>query len=184
MKNNFLIEMMPLIAFFVAYYVTKNIFTATLVCIIASWLQLGINKIMSGQISKNTWISTLLITLLGSLTILFHNKTFIMVKPTVLYWIFAVGMFVADKCGKNPLKALLNEQIQLDDRTWKQLNLLWVSFFIFMGSLNLVIAFNFSEFLWVKFKVFGSLACTLIFTAITGIIIYKKQKNSGLQQIK
>lgn len=177
MKNNFLIEMMPLIAFFVAYYITKNIYTATLVCIIASWLQVLINKIMTKQVSKNTWISTLLITVLGTLTIAFHNKTFIMVKPTALYWVFATGMFIADKLGKNPLKALLHEQIQLDDKTWKQLNLCWIVFFIFMGILNLAIAFNFSEYLWVKFKVFGSLTLTIAFTIVSGLFIYRKQKS-------
>ncbi|MDD3266059.1 MAG: septation protein IspZ [Burkholderiales bacterium] len=176
MKNNFLIEMMPLIAFFVAYYITKNIYTATLVCIIASWLQVAINKITTKKVSKNTWISTLLITVLGTLTIAFHNKTFIMVKPTALYWAFAIGMFIAGKMGKNPLKALLGEQISINDGSWKQLNLLWIIFFIGMGILNLVIAFHFSEYVWVKFKVFGSLALTLIFTLFSGLFIYKKQK--------
>ena len=46
MKNNMLFEMFPLVSFFLVYYFTKNIYTATLVCIIASWLQLILYKIL------------------------------------------------------------------------------------------------------------------------------------------
>lgn len=176
LKNNLLIEMMPLIAFFVAYYVTKNIYTATMVCIIASWLQVGLLRVMNGSVGKNTWISTILITVLGTMTVALHNKTFIMLKPTVLYWIFGIGLFISARMGKNPMKIFLQEHISLDNNSWKQINLLWVGFFLFMGILNLVIAFHFSEYLWVKFKVFGSLILMLCFTALTGLIIYQKTK--------
>lgn len=179
LKNNLFIEMMPLIAFFIAYYITKNIYIATVVCIIASWLQLGLSKIFFKKISKNTIISTILITVLGSLTVALHNKTFIMLKPTMLYWIFGVGLFVSAKLDKNLLKSLLQEQVTLSEQHWKQINTLWVIFFIFMGILNLVIAFQFSEYLWVKFKVFGSLGLMLVFTLITGLYIHKKGKING-----
>lgn len=176
MKNNFFIEMMPLIAFFAAYYITKNIYIATIVCIIASWIQVAIAKITTGSISKMTLLSAVLITVLGSLTVALHNKTFIMIKPTMLYWIFGVGLFISNKIGKNPIKMLLQEQVSLDDKGWNQINLLWVCFFIFMGILNLVIAFHFSEYLWVKFKVFGSLIMMIVFTLITGVVIHQKTK--------
>lgn len=176
MKNNFLIETLPLIAFFAAYFITKNIYIATITCIIASWLQVLITKLTVKKISKNTWISTILITVLGTLTVALHNKMFIMLKPTMLYWIFGVGLLIADKIGKNPLKSLLQEQITLDEKSWSQITFLWVAFFLFMGILNLVIAFNFSEYLWVKFKVFGSLILTVIFTIITGLVINIKTK--------
>lgn len=179
MKNNLFIEMMPLIAFFIAYYVTKNIYIATVVCIIASWLQLIITRILFKKISKNSLISTILITVLGTLTVALHNKTFIMLKPTMLYWIFGVGLFISARLGKNLLKSLLEEQITLAEQHWNQINMLWVGFFIFMGILNLVIAFQFSEYLWVKFKVFGSLGLMIIFTLITGFYVHKKGKING-----
>lgn len=175
--------MIPLIAFFTAYYITKNIYTATLVCIIASWFQLVLTKITTKKISKNIWISTLLVTILGSMTILLHNKTFIMMKPTILYWVFAIGLFISAKIGKNPMQLLMQEQISLDHKSWAQINLLWIVFFIIMGILNIIIAINFDEYIWVKFKVFGSLILMVLFTVITGFIIYKKTKGNlnGLQ---
>ncbi len=179
MKNNILLEFLPLIAFFAVYYFTKNIFTATAVCIIASWLQLALTKITQKTISKNLWLSTILITVFGGLTVAFHNKEFIMIKPTILYWIFAVGILVADKMGKGPIKSLLQEQISLSDSSWRIINYLWISFFFFMGVLNLAIAYYFDEFIWVKFKVFGGLGLTFVFMIITGVIIQNKLKGSS-----
>lgn len=176
MQNNLFFEMFPLIAFFGVYYFTKNLFIATLVCIIASWIQIILYQLIYKKISLNTWISTLLITVLGGLTIALHNKTFVMLKPTLLYWIFGLTLFISAKLGKNGIKLLLKDQITLDEKIWQQLNLLWVSFFLGMGVLNLVIAFHFSESIWVNFKVFGGLALMLLFTLITGAIIYTKTK--------
>ena len=168
--------MFPLIGFFAVYYFTKNIFSATLVCIIASWLQLILAQILYKKIAKNTWISTILITLFGGLTVILHNKTFVMLKPTILYWIFAISLFVSAKMGKNGIKLLLDGQITLAPKVWKQLNTLWVGFFILAGFLNLFIAFHFSEDVWVKFKVFGGFALMLACTLISGLFIYYKNQ--------
>ena len=43
------------------------------------------------------------------------------------------------------------------------LNLIWVGFFVLVGILNLVVAYNFSEAFWINFKVFGLTVLTLIF---------------------
>jgi len=182
MQNNLLFELLPLIGFFAIYYFTKNIFLATLVCIILSWIQLILYKVLYKKISKNTWLSTLLITIFGGLTVILHNKTFVMLKPTVLYWIMAISLFVSAKLGKNGIKMLLSEQIQLPEKSWEQVNLLWVSFFIVMGALNLFIAFTFSEDIWVKFKVFGGLGLMLFFTLISGLFIYSKTKVNTHEQ--
>lgn len=175
MQNNIFFEMFPLIAFFAVYYFTKNIFIATLVCIIASWLQVILYKVIYKKITKNTWISTLLITIFGGLTIALHNKTFVMLKPTVLYWIFGVSLFVSAKMGKNAIKLLLQEQISLEEKVWQQLNWLWVLLFLAMGVLNLYIAFHFNEYLWVKFKVFGGFAFMLCGMIASALLIYLKR---------
>ncbi len=176
MQNNMFFEMFPLIAFFAVYYFTKNIFTATLVCIIASWVQLGLYQIIYKKIGKNTWISTILITVFGGLTVALHNKTFVMLKPTMLYWIFGVTLFISAKMGKNGIKLLLKEQLELEDKIWNQINLMWVGFFFAMGILNLLIAFNFSEADWVNFKVFGGFGLMLVWTLLTGLYVYAKSK--------
>lgn len=178
MQNNLFFELLPLIGFFAIYYFTKNIFMATSACIVLSWIQLIFYKLKFNKIAKNTWLSTLLITIFGGLTIIFHNKTFVMLKPTILYWIMAISLFVSARLGKNGVRLLLSEQISLDEKSWGQVNLMWVGFFIIMGILNLVIAFSFSEDIWVKFKVFGGFGLMIAFTIISGLFIYTKTKDS------
>ncbi|MFN7094932.1 MAG: septation protein IspZ, partial [Burkholderiales bacterium] len=59
---------------------------------------------------------------------------------------------------------------------WAKLNSAWGLFFISLGGLNLYVAFNCSEYVWVKFKVFGGLMLTLAFVIICGIFIVLQQK--------
>jgi intracellular septation protein len=78
--------------------------------------------------------------------------------------------------GKNGIKLLLKEQLELEDKIWNQINLMWVGFFFAMGILNLLIAFNFSEADWVNFKVFGGFGLMLVWTLLTGLYVYAKSK--------
>lgn len=176
MQNNVFFEMLPLIAFFLVYYFTKNLFLATGVCIFASWIQLLLCKMKYKLISKNTWISTILITIFGGLTIFLHNKTFVMLKPTVLMWIIGTSLLVGQIAGKNGIKLMLGKEIHIPDSTWNKLNIAWGLFFILMGILNLFVAFNYSEYVWVKFKVFGTFGCSLVFMIISVIVIMISKK--------
>ncbi len=116
-----------------------------------------------------------------------------MLKPTVLYWIIAVSLFVSAKINKNGIKLMLAKEINLPDRVWQKLNFAWVCFFFIMGVANLVVATlvakNYlNEFFWVKFKVFGGTFLTITFTILCGIIIYAYQKkfeknNKNLKQV-
>src|SRR3990167_10978658 len=99
MQNNLFFEILPLIAFFTANYLTKNIFLATAICIIMSWSSLILCRIKYRKISKNTWLSTVLITIFGGLTIILHNKTFVMLKPTVLFWLIGFGLIIGQIMG-------------------------------------------------------------------------------------
>ena len=179
MQNNFFFDLIPLVAFFAVYYFTKNIFYATALCIIATWLQVLLCKLKYKKIHNNTWLSAILITIFGGLTIIFHNKTFVMIKPTVLFAIIGVSMIVAQYAGKNGLKLLLEKEFQASDKLWSILNISWGLYFIFLGILNLFVAFNFNEATWVKFKVFGSSMLTIIYLIVTMLIIIICQKKSN-----
>jgi intracellular septation protein len=182
MQNNLFFEMLPLAAFFIVYYITKNLYIATAICIIASWIQLIFCKLKFKHVSKNTWISTILITIFGGLTIVLHNKTFVMLKPTVLLWIIGVSMLIGQAVGKNGIKLMLQKEISLPDQIWGKLNLAWGLFFIVMGFINIFVAFNFSEYVWVKYKVFGSMALTIMFMLITVVFAFILQKRYKKQQ--
>ena len=73
--------------------------------------------------------------------------------------------------GKNLLRALLGEQMQLPDRVWHRLNFAWVAFFALMGLLNLWVAYSFSTDTWVNFKLFGGIGLMLLFTLAQGLYL-------------
>ena len=58
---------------------------------------------------------------------------------------------------------MLEKQIKLPQFVWRKLNLSWIVFFVFMGCINLYVAYGFSVDTWVTFKLFGSTALMLVF---------------------
>ena len=56
-----------------------------------------------------------------------------------------------------------NPDIRVAESTWKRLNLLWVAFYALLGAVNLFVAFNLSEHVWVTFKFVGLPVANLLF---------------------
>jgi intracellular septation protein len=71
------------------------------------------------------------------------------------------------------LKKILGESLKLTEEGWNILTNRWVYFFIFLAILNELIWRTQTEELWVKFKVFGILPITFIFTIFQISIINK-----------
>ncbi len=150
------------------------ILLATVVVMFATLAQVLILKLMRQKVDAILWVSLGLIVVLGMATVYFHSKTFIMWKPTALYWLMALGFWAADAFwGKNWLKAVLKD-LPLPEAVWKQLNWMWIVFFGFMGVLNLWVAYSFSESAWANFKVFGSTGLMLVFMVVQGVYLSRK----------
>jgi intracellular septation protein len=109
---------------------------------------------------------------MGGLTIWLRSETFIKWKPTLLYWVMGAAFALAPLLfGKNLLKVLLGEQLQLPDAVWQRLNGAWIGFFATMGAINLWVAYQFSTDIWVNYKLFGSLGLMLVFTIAQGLYL-------------
>jgi len=140
-----------------------GIYLATLLAIIASVGQIAWVKLRGHKTDTMMWVSLGIIVLFGGATLWLHDENFIKWKPTVLYWIFAAVIFGSALLGRNVIKSLMKEQMELPDAAWGRLNASWGGFFAFMGVANLFVAFNFSTDTWVDFKLFGSLGLMLLF---------------------
>jgi len=80
-----------------------------------------------------------------------------------VYWLIAGGLLVAHFLyRKNPIESLLKEHFDAPSPVWRRWLLIWVTYFICLGVLNLFVAYNFSESVWVKFKVFGAGVMVLV----------------------
>ena len=150
------------------------ILLATVVVIAATVAQIIWVHFRHGKVDKMLWVSLALVTVFGGMTLIFQDETFIKWKPTILYWVFAGSMgFAALVLKKNPIKAMLGEQLTLPEPVWGRVNLSWIAFFLFMGALNLIVAFNFPTDTWVNFKLFGGMGLLLLFVLGQGLLLSK-----------
>ena len=168
----FLFDLFPVILFFAAFQLW-DIYVATGVAIAASCAQIGWLALRGKKIDAMLWASLAIIVVFGGLTLLLRDKTFIQWKPTVLYWLFGAVLGGGALAGRNLIKAMMSQQIQLPETVWARLNWSWVGFFAFMGAANLYVAYNYSESTWVSFKLFGGLGLMLLFVLAQGVILAK-----------
>jgi len=147
---------------------------ATVVVIIATLAQVAWIKLRGRKVDTMLWVSLVLVVGLGGLTIYFHNENFIKWKPSVLYWVMGLALWLSPLLfGRNLLKVLMGEQIRLPARIWHRLNFAWVAFFGLMGLLNLWVAYTFSTSTWVNFKLFGGIGLMVVFTLAQGLYLGK-----------
>ena len=150
---------------------------STVVVIVATFTQIALMLARGKKIDMMLWVSLALVVVLGGATIWFHNETFIKWKPSVLYWAMGLAFLVSQALfGKNLLKALMGEQLELPGAIWQRLNLAWIGFFALMGLLNLYVAYNFSTATWVDFKLFGGMGLMLLFTLAQGLYLSRHMK--------
>ena len=204
--KKFLFDLFPVIVFFVAYKLGDSnahatqalisslglplppmplppkkelglgIYLATLVAIPATFLQVAWVKLRGRKVDPMLWASLVIIVVFGGATLWLHDETFIKWKPTVLYWLFAVVLVGSAMRGKNIIRSIMSEQMELPDAAWSRLNLSWAGFFAFMGVANLLVAFILypnNDGAWVNFKLFGSLGFMLVFVVIQSLMLNK-----------
>ncbi len=150
------------------------IMLATAVVIVATVAQIAYVKLRGRDVDGMLWVSFLIITVFGSLTIYFHNPDFILWKPTILYWVFAISMAVSQfGFKKNLMRQTMEEQIKLPEQVWQRVGLAWMVFFTALGFINLLAAFVIfkgNDSAWVNFKLFGITG--IMFAFIVGQTLY------------
>lgn len=140
----FLFDFFPLLLFFVAFKF-YGIFTATAVVIVASLIQVSWFRLRHGRFEKMHLITMGLVTVLGGLTLALHAKSFVMWKPTAVNWAFAAIFLGSHFIGKQPIiRRLLSAQIELPERVWSRLSLMWVAFFFVAGAANIYFVRDYS----------------------------------------
>jgi intracellular septation protein len=173
----FLFDLFPVVLFFVAFKIA-GIYVATAVAIAATFAQVAWLKLKKRKVEPMLWASLAIIVVFGGATLALQDETFIKWKPTILYWLFCAVLGGAALAGRNLIRAMLSEHMQLPAPVWSRLNLSWIGFFAFMGALNLYVAYTFSTDLWVNFKLFGGMGLMLLFVLAQALVLgrYAEEK--------
>ncbi|PTB85452.1 septation protein A [Pseudidiomarina aestuarii] len=167
------LEYLPLALFFI-FYLVGDIFIATGVLMVGTVIQLIGLKFMREPITPRHWIICCLVLIFGTVTLFLRDDWFIKIKVTVIYLAIAAFLLGAMWWQKrSPLESILGQEIKLPHFAWVRLTYAWVIFCISLAVVNLYIAETMSLDAWVNFKVFGTLAATIVFTVLCGAYIFK-----------
>jgi len=167
-----LIDFGPLAVFFLVNSYApglqiQRIMTATVAFMVAMALAMGLSWWKVRHISPMLWITGALVLVFGSLTLWFHDQSFIQMKPTIVYTMFAVILGYGLITGKPLLQMLLEQAYPgLSARGWRLLTINWTGFFVAMAILNEAMRQVLSWDQWVTFKTWAVIPLTLVFAML------------------
>ena len=169
------IDIGPLAIFFIYYKISGDLIDAILPLMLATVISVIISYILEKKIPIMPTLGAGVVVIFGGLTIIFDNKIFIFMKPTIINIMFAAILYGGIILKKPLLKYLLGSALKLEEEGWNILTQRWTAFFIALAFLNEIVWRNMSEEFWVSFKVFGILPITFIFTMTQFPLIKKYQ---------
>ena len=168
------LELGPLALFF-AVYSKLGIFAATGVLMAGVVVTLGVSYAMLRRIPIMPLVTAAIVLIFGSLTLVFHDETLIKIKPTVLYLLFGVALFVGLAIRKPLLKVLFDGALHVTEEGWRILTWRWGFFFLALAIINEIVWRTQTTDLWVKFKTFGFMPLTLLFALAQAPLIMRTE---------
>ena len=155
----------PLVLFFAAN-ARFGIFAATGSFMVAAVAALGASYVMIRRWPIMPLVTAIVVLVFGGLTLALHDDTFIKVKPTIIYGLFAAVLLGGYVFERPFLAIVLDSVFQITEEGWRKLTLRWAAFFVVMAVLNEVVWRTQSTDFWVNFKLFGFVPLTFLFGAL------------------
>jgi intracellular septation protein len=148
-----------------------GLFSATAVLMIATIAVWLIMLATTRRNDKRLMWMMVAVVVFGTATLVLRDQRFIQWKPTVFYWVLAALFFGSQFVGeKTVLERFVGQQLVLSVVIWKRLNVLWVTYFVTVGALNLYVAYQYGEAFWVSYKLYSTIGFTVLIMLLTVII--------------
>ena len=165
-------ELGPLIIFFVAN-AKSNLFVATGAFMVAVIVAMIASYVVTRHVPMMAIITAVVVIVFGTLTLVLHDETFIKMKPTIVYTLFAAILGGGLLFGRSFIAIMFDQMFNLTPLGWRILTMRWALFFFAMAILNEIIWRTQSTDFWVAFKTFGMVPLTMLF-AITQMPLIKR----------
>jgi len=169
-------EIFPIILFFIAFKI-YGIYVATVVGIVTTFLQAIFNRLFFKKWDRKQIITFLVFAIFGGMTLYFHNPIFVKWKPTIVFWIFGLVILGSQLTNKTLMQRMMEnvvtEKLSVPLHAWKRLNITWAIFFLVLGTINLYIAYNYSNDAWVNFKFYGISGSLLLFSVLQALYLIR-----------
>jgi intracellular septation protein len=165
-------ELGPLLVFFIAnakfqlFVATGAFMVAIVVAMIASYA-------VTRHVPMMAIVTAVVVLVFGTLTLVLHDETFIKMKPTIVYLLFAGVLGGGLAFGRSFIAILFDQMFNLTPQGWRILTMRWAIWFCAMAVLNEMIWRTQSTDFWVAFKAFGMVPLTMIF-ALTQMPLIKR----------
>ena len=209
-RAKFLVDFGPLLVFFVAYFFGRKIapvagsvigrdlaieeggemFLAVAAFMPAYAAAFLYSVIRERRVAPMLFISGVAIGVLGSLTLVLHDKTFFYMKPTIVYLMFSLMLGAGMATGRNFLRTLFDGALHLPDGAWRTLTKRYIFFFAVLAfanevawrwltrDCNLAAALACAgEGQWVNLKIWGFTGVNVLFAIIQAPFIAKHAEN-------
>lgn len=156
------IDLGPLLVFFATNF-AAGIYAATGAFMIATLIALAVAWLKYHKLPVMPLVTGVVVLIFGGLTLYLHDETFIKLKPTIVYSMFAGLLFAGLMFERHLLAFLFGPVFNLTDEGWRKLTVRWIAFFVVMAIVNEAVWRNVSTDAWVSFKLFGFLPLTFVF---------------------
>ena len=165
-------ELGPLVVFFVAN-AKFNLFVATGAFMVAIVAAMIASYVVTRHVPIMALVTGVVVLVFGTLTLVLHDETFIKVKPTIIYCLFAGALGGGLLFGRSFIAIMFDQMFNLTPQGWRVLTLRWALFFFALAIVNEVVWRTQSTDFWVNFKVFGVTPLTMLF-AVTQMPLIKR----------
>jgi intracellular septation protein len=167
-------ELGPLLVFFIAN-AKFHLFVATGAFMVAVVAAMIASYVVTRHVPIMALVTGVIVLVFGTLTLVLHDETFIKVKPTIIYSLFALVLGGGLLFGRSLIAVMFDQMFNLTPQGWRSLTLRWALFFFALAILNEVVWRTQTTDFWVNFKVFGVTPLTMLF-ALTQMPLIKRHQ--------
>src|SRR6195952_4831020 len=154
-------EFGPLMIFFGAN-AKFGLFVATGAFMVAVIVAMTASYVVTRHIPIMALVTGIVVLVFGTLTLVLHDETFIKVKPTIIYGLFAAILGGGLLFGRSFIAIMFDQMFNLTPAGWRLLTMRWALFFAGMAVLNEIIWRTQTTNVWVTFKAGGVTLITAI----------------------
>jgi intracellular septation protein len=170
------LEVGPIAVFFLAYRMApvpeglgvaerqlEQILFATAVFVPTILAALALSFLLTRRLPRMAVITAVVVTVFGGLTLILRDDTFVKMKPTILYGLFAGILGFGLVRGQIYLKYLMDELIPMQREGWLKFTVRFVLFYVALAAANEVVWRVYGTDTWVNFRTFVLPAANFVF---------------------
>ena len=171
------VDYSPLVVFLIAYFATgRNIADATWGLVAGSAVALVVGFAVERRIAPLPLVAGGAALVFGGLSLIFHDPRILKIKPTVMNGLFGIGLLGGLAMGKNPIKLLLGDALEMPPQIWRQLTINYALLFFGLAILNEIVWRTQPEATWVIFRFPGMMILTFLFSLAHTPLLMKHVK--------